>query len=158
MDEPSQLTLEEINKMPTNECSCPECQATCRQARPCWGTPDEIRKIIDAGFADKLMEDYYEGDLNGVDLPYIAIITPAIRGHGGDRAPWYPRGQCIFQTDTGLCHIHSMKPVEGRVADHTTNNAFRAVHFSLVHIWNTPEGKAVVEQWRDANGFNGGKI
>ena len=29
--------------------------------RPCWGTPEELEKIIEAGFSNRLMMDYWAG-------------------------------------------------------------------------------------------------
>lgn len=83
----------------------------CR-TRPCWGTPEEIAAIKAAGYADRLMLDWWVG------VPRIDIPAPAIQGYEGKSAPERPRGRCTFLTADDLCELHDkgLKPAEGRKA------------------------------------------
>lgn len=49
-----QLNLLEI---PESECSCDSCKAMCE--RPCWPSPEDAERLIDAGYGDKLMLDFW---------------------------------------------------------------------------------------------------
>ena len=55
-------------------CSCKECIDACVK-KPCWGTPEDIEKIMDAGHISRLMRDWWE---RSPGLLYI--IAPAIIG------------------------------------------------------------------------------
>lgn len=143
------FTIPELDCLPVSECSCPSCVRMCTHSRPCWGTPKEIKNLIEMGYANRLMEDYYEGDLDGEDMPYTGIITPAITGHENKQAPFFPVGKCTFLTSENKCEIHSMKPIEGKVATHGVGNDSWKVHRSLVNIWDTNDGKYVVALWRE---------
>lgn len=146
------LSRKEIETLPKNECSCARCQKMCSESRPCWGTPKEIKQIIENGFANRLMCDYYDGNLDGKEIPFTEIITPALVGSEGCSAPFWPVGQCTFYTDNGLCEIHDLKPVEGCVVNH--EKKYDGLHTSLVYQWMTKEGKKVVKLWWKAVGEN----
>jgi hypothetical protein len=120
----------------------------CSESRPCWGTPHDIKQLINKGFANLLMCDYYDGDLNGTEIECTEIITPALVGYEGKYAPFWPMGKCTFYTEKGLCSIHHLKPIEGRVCDHRYDEKVKYVHASIVHLWMTDEGKQVVELWQ----------
>ena len=135
-------------------CSCPECVELCKR-RPCWGTPQEIEKIIDAGYAEFLMVDYWVGEKGGPDIP---VIAPAMGGHEMERAPWilFDSPQCVFLVD-GLCLIHDIKPLEGRMAfgcdkRHAPSEEYRGPnpHKGIAMMWRTVVGKRVVAKWREA--------
>jgi hypothetical protein len=49
--------MKKLKNYKENVCNCNSCKEACAYTRPCWGTPQEIQKIIDAGFGDKLMLD-----------------------------------------------------------------------------------------------------
>lgn len=145
---------QKLTEYPENECSCSDCVSMC-EYRPCWGTPEDIEKIIDAGLADKLMEDYWVGDgKNGQD---ISIPAPAIRGREGKRASFVPVGTCTFLKD-GLCQLHNgLKPLEGRVASCKSSpemtRIYDQIRKDIVQSWNTPEGERVYQKWRKALGM-----
>ncbi len=142
------LSLNQLNALPSTECQCDICRAMCSDSRPCWGTPKEIKVLLDNGFANKLMCDYYEGTLNGINIGYVEIITPALVGYECGSAPTWPVGRCVLLTKNGACSIHSMKPLEGRVCDHNNHFETEPVHESIVLQWKTKEGKEVVKLWR----------
>jgi hypothetical protein len=126
-----------------SECSCDKCKSACR-TRPCWGTPAEIRRAIDAVGANNFMYDYWVED--GGDIP---IIAPAIVGCEGGNAPSWPDGQCCLQDENGLCKIHAFKPFEGAATDsHRKVPEIEGwLHMAVAMTWNTPEGKDVVTYW-----------
>jgi Fe-S-cluster containining protein len=138
-----------INSLPDTECSCQKCQGGCKW-RPCWGTPEEIQKLIDLGYIDRLMNDWWVGNFteNNDDVyPYdVQIIAPAIVGREGDYAPSFiPFGACAFLTPEGLCEIHVCKPAEGRKRKgcDKTELPFN-LHEYIARTWDTEEGRTVV--------------
>jgi hypothetical protein len=113
--------------------------------RPCWGTPQEIKAIIDAGYGDKLMQDYWSGELNGFDSPLV--IGPAIVGHEGGNAPFWPTGRCALLTEDRLCSLHDagLKPSEGAVA--CCKRGDDGMHQRMAEAWATEEGQALAQEW-----------
>jgi len=60
---------------------CRDCDAGkrfCSASRPCWGTPEDMGRLLDAGYADRLMLDWFAKN-GGVDY---YIVAPASRGLG----------------------------------------------------------------------------
>jgi hypothetical protein len=104
--------------------------------RPCWGTPEDIKKIIDAGFRDRLMFDYWSGD------PDIYMLAPALVGYEGKNAPWWPNGKCTFLDQNDRCELHdlNLKPLEGRVAccpdKRVGGESHRKLHYDVAMTWN----------------------
>lgn len=90
--------------MPDNACACEQCQKMCEH--PCWGTPEDIEALISAGYAEKLMLDYW---VRFVDDSYdpILIVCPASRGCERRMAETFSWTPCVFQAeDTKLCALH----------------------------------------------------
>lgn len=56
-------------------CTCNKCQSAC-QRRVCWGLPSEIKKLIDLGYSDRLMIDYYESIDPKFNLEFVYVLTP----------------------------------------------------------------------------------
>jgi len=117
--------------------------------RPCWPTPKEAQDIIDAGFGDKLMLDYWAGD-NNVDIYILCGATPE---REGKKAEFLPHGGCVFQMENRLCFLHDLglKPIEGRVADCKLEplEGEITVHERVAMLWDSDLGCKVVEEWRD---------
>jgi hypothetical protein len=117
--------------------------------RPCWGTPKEIKKLIEAGYAGRLMNDYWVGDgHNGDD---IQIVSPSTVGSEGGHAPFFPIGNCTFLKD-GLCEINSLKPIEARINFGCKDSGVPDSHSRIALLWNTRVGREVVALWRKSNG------
>ena len=135
------MNIQEKYKDLQNTCSCETCVEMCER-RPCWPTPEESKKIQDAGFARRMMRDYWVGHSEDID-----IISPAIVGHDNGNAPFFPNGRCVFLTEEGLCELHDLglKPLEGRVAScyDITSDA----HKDIAMTWDTKEGRSVVASW-----------
>jgi Fe-S-cluster containining protein len=138
-------------------CSCNTCKNMCTRA--CWPTPEEAQRLIDAGYSDRLMVDYWvvptqyddEGDpIYGTGDIYI--LCPAENGSEGRMAPSWPGvNWCTFSDpNTRLCMLHDtgLKPFEGRMAHHSkpTPN----LHEKVAMMWNNPDAQALVERWRES--------
>jgi len=64
---------------PDVECrDCEKGKRFCSESRPCWGTPEDVSRLLDAGYADRLMLDWYAKD-GGVDY---YVVSPAAQGFG----------------------------------------------------------------------------
>ncbi len=137
-------------------CTCDKCQDLCRH--PCWPTPDEAQRLIDAGYGAELMLEWRErGGAPGV---YTRMLCPALPGHEGFYAPepteqddWAFYGEskrCIMQTPDGLCRLHALelKPLEGRLASGCQPYRGVPVRRAIAQLWATPRGQDVVSQWR----------
>lgn len=115
--------------------------------RPCWGTPEQMRQLIQCGFADRLMLNWWEADDN-IDHQ-VDIISPATVGDEGGYTSWFPYGDCTFLTDGNLCEPHllhiSLKPLEGAVVCCKKDSGL--LHLKLAQTWDTEEGRNVVKLW-----------
>jgi hypothetical protein len=137
------------------ECSCRSCQAMCR--RPCYGTLEDIEKIIEAGFGDRLAIDWNctESDENAS----IPILTPALKGHEGRKDPSFPASKegCTFFKN-GKCELHdlNLKPLEGKTSIHDLPNKqlmkkadkqHDMVKEHIMQSWLSEKGQKVVDKW-----------
>jgi hypothetical protein len=139
--------IDKLGVLPS-ECDCKKCQTMCHA--PCCGSVEDFEKLIEAGFADRLMFD---------DLPSICdggdILKPALKGHEGRQAPWGVsslRG-CTFW-DCGKCQLHEsgLKPIQGKMARHDNNDAVSdADKFSHISKadWESPRGLALIAKWKE---------
>jgi hypothetical protein len=142
-------------------CTCERCVKMC-QSRPCWGTPEDMKAIIDAGLGDRLMVDmdgYY--DSNGFAEVGPRVLCPGAVGHEGSdndmlhvSSGWgdrYPSNPCTFLKD-GLCELHALglKPTEGRrVTCVHGDTSWHGVHDEMENAWKTAEGSDLVEKWSE---------
>ena len=133
----------------TNACSCKICKNACHY-RPCWGTPKDVKALLDAGYANRLMLDWWV--VTGKSD--IMIVAPAIRGAEGKHAPFIPKGTCTFLDANNLCELHdkNLKPEEGCWYYHNNQDTSEAQtkHKKMAMSWNTRKGRAVVETWKSA--------
>ena len=112
------------------ECRCAACRAQCRT--PCLGTPEDILRILKAGYKERLSPTLWGVGLVLGRLPYA---VPMVQARQAD-------GYCTFFRN-GLCELHDagLKPTEGRLSYHTiTRENFKFGH-SL--SWN------VAREWLD---------
>lgn len=125
-------------------CTCEECKAMCER-RPCWPTPDDAQRLIDAGFADRLMLDWW---FDHTQDKTVYVLTPAIAGREGRQAPAIPSGRCAFLDAQGLCQLHdlNLKPSEGKQAlckERTPAD----LHERIAQTWQGADGKAIIDAW-----------
>ena len=135
-------------------CSCSECQAMC-QRRPCWPTPLDAQRLIEAGYADRLMLDWW---FDRVQNKTVYVLTPAIVGRESGEAPAHPSGRCTFLNQENLCDLHDLdlKPTEGRIAlchDRTPPD----LHEQIGQTWDADEGRSVIDRW-EANPPRGRRL
>jgi hypothetical protein len=130
-----------------SECACEECRRMCN--RPCWPTPGEAQRLIDAGYGSRLMRDYWVGD--GLDGGDIYLLSPANPGMEGSAAGFWPSEGCVFQGEDGFCELHDLglKPLEGRVASCSRGQG--DLHQYVASTWNNPEAQALVDEWLGHN-------
>lgn len=125
-------------------CACEECQAMC-QRRPCWPTPADVQHLIAAGYADRLMLDWwFDREQNKT----IYILTPAIAGRESSEAPAHPSGPCTFLDENNLCRLHDLdlKPTEGQLAL-CHNRTPDGLHEQIGQTWNGDVGRALIDRW-----------
>lgn len=151
------IKLSELKFAPV-ECSCGTCRMMC-EYRPCWPTPQEARKMIDAGLAPKMMLDWWEGERYDDGTEDIYILCPAAVGFEGQRAPGgfmfsMPKLTCNL-LKSGLCSIHDsgFKPIEGRMAYHDGSRG--DTHEATAESWNNREAQALVLEWMKLVGYLG---
>lgn len=113
------------------ECKCQKCKQQCKT--PCLGTPEDILRIINAGYKERLaITHWWVGIARGkLDFPVIMI-----------QARQEENGYCTFYHD-GLCELHDLglKPTEGRLSHHSiTKENFK---FGKSLSWN------VAKEWMD---------
>ncbi len=89
------------------ECSCELCRKQCKA--PCLGTPDDILKLLEVGYRDRLSVTYWMVGLVLGKFPAAIPMVQAIRTDNG----------CVFFKD-GLCELHEpgLKPTEGKLSHH----------------------------------------
>lgn len=113
------------------ECKCQKCKQQCKT--PCLGTPEDILRLINAGYKERLaVTHWWVGVARGkLDFPVIMI-----------QARQEENGYCTFYHD-GLCELHDLglKPTEGRLSHHSiTKENFK---FGKSLSWN------VAKEWMD---------
>lgn len=139
-----------LETIKVTECSCKACRKMCR--RPCFGTPEDIEKLIEAGFSDRLMLDFHCGLVEGTR---ILLLCPALKGSEGGQTPYLPFSEsgCTFW-HYGKCKLHEskLKPLSGKLAYHDEapnpdNLSGGIVGAYVAETWNTDKGRALVERW-----------
>lgn len=99
--------MKKCGRKPT-ECNCEKCQSQCRT--PCLATPEDIQRLIDAGYKDRLaITSWFAGILMGVTNKSIEMVQAKIEN-----------GWCTF-FHNGLCELHDkgLKPTEGKLSHHS---------------------------------------
>lgn len=148
---PLNFTPIPVHPWTESKCACNECKSMCTNA-PCWPTPEEAQRIIDAGHGAQLMKEYRaKGSVN------IDLLTPAIVGRESGNAPWWSQGRCTFLSDSGRCGLHKdgLKPLEGRTAHHDSREeSFPKSPIGedqrdfIAATWRNPAGRALVKRWQ----------
>lgn len=116
----------------------------CRH-RPCWPTPDDVQRLIEADYADRLMVDWWFDRDKGKT---IYLLTPAIVGRESGEAPAHPEGACTFLNADGLCQIHDggLKPTEGQIAL-CGNRTPEGLHERIARAWDDVVAQALIDRW-----------
>ena len=114
--------IEKTGRKPC-ECKCQECKNQCQT--PCLGTPDDILKLIEAGYKEQLKVTLWGVALVLGVYPDVIFMVQAEKTEKG----------CVFLKD-GLCSIHhtGLKPTEGKLSHHTLS--IENFKFSKSLSWN----------------------
>ena len=144
--ENAQCAIEKLSIIKNIECKCSICQRYCQQ-KPCWGTPEDIKKLIGSGYANRLMLNYYT-KTKGEN---VYFPSTAVKGYEGKPAPFWPGGICTFYNfETGLCEIHTLKPLEGKTVYHESSE--ENTHILIVSTWDTEDAQIVRVKWQEITG------
>lgn len=142
---PMRAEREQRPHPPWQACDCEDCRSMCTHT-PCWPSPREAERLIRQGYAGALMLS--EGDAAGG----FAVVSPAIIGHGGRKAPAVPEGTCVFFTAERRCALHDLglKPIEGRLAacPGASRPAPADLHHRIAVLWKTKRGRRTIELWK----------
>ena len=148
-----------ISELQDVECSCKVCQHMC-EWHPCTSTPDDIERLIEAGFMHQLAEDRFEIEVPALEghpelgnrWKTIRAILPAVKGSEFELGPNPHHGECVFFNE-GLCDLHAqgLKPTGGRKAScqRTMDGEGYAIHRELIEQWDTEQGRALVRRFVD---------
>jgi Fe-S-cluster containining protein len=141
-------------------CTCEHCISACEN-NPGMGTPDEMRKLIDLGYANKLCIDWWEPSFELDNDERIFMLVPAALGTEGGYSEEMPsmgwlfdwrKGQCTFLTEDDRCAIHEHKPTECR--EFLACRGKKANRAKIVRQWNTPKGQTLVREWKTLMGLD----
>lgn len=121
------------------QCSRSICKQQCHT--PCLGTPDDIERIIDAGYADRLELTNWA---TGIFLGVINVAVPMIQPVAG-------KEYCAF-FENGLCILHdkNLKPTEGRLSHHTVRkdnfNPVMSLALNVAKEWMMTDNMEVISR------------
>lgn len=135
------MNISDILNMPINKCKCWKCVRSCRH-RPCWGTIQDMKNLIDLNLANRLMLEWWD---DGDDRP-VFLLVPALIGYGGRVAPHNPIGTCNFLNEKDLCDIHKNKPILGKIINHEIED--NGMHNVIAESWRCEDGSKLIKQWR----------
>ena len=126
-----------------SECHCRRCQQQC--ITPCLGTPDDILRLMDAGYMDRLcITDWAAGVLMGVTRHLLTFIQADMLTDEKEK-----RTRCTFFHD-GRCELHEkgLKPTEGKLSHHSIRidnfRAGRSLSWAVAQEWLEPENREKV--------------
>lgn len=121
------------------ECACTACKKQCTIA-PCLGTPQDIERLIDAGYGDRIRPTYWAAGILLLATDRIIFMYQAefIDGKG-----------CVFLKDT-LCQLHDkgLKPLEGRLSYHVNKleTHEQNIAWQVAKEWIDPANNEVIER------------
>ena len=121
------------------QCSCSICKQQCHT--PCLGTPDDIERIIDAGYADRLeLTNLSTGIFLGVINDSVPMIQPVA---GKEFCAFFENGLCIL-------HDKNLKPTEGRLSHHTVRkdnfNPVMSLAWNVAKEWMMTDNMEVISR------------
>lgn len=119
-------------------CKCQTCKSQCMRS-PCLGTPQDIEKIIDAGYKHRIFGTIWATRVAwGFNEPPIHMY----------QALQLDSGCTFFQN--GLCELHSkgLKPTEGRLSHHSVTQENyeprKGLSYNVAKTWLDPRNKEVI--------------
>lgn len=129
------------------ECSCEKCSSMCHA--PCNGTSEDMHRLMNAGYGDRLMLDDWPGDEK--------VIKPALKGYEGKQAPWETRSLpgCTFWKE-GKCELHSLglKPTLAKLVIHDqSDEEHEQICEFIRESWRKEEAIEAINRWKEINEF-----
>lgn len=126
-----------------NSCTCNTCKGMCRI--PCWGYPQQFKKLIDLGYSDYMAVDYFIEK----DGSYTYLLCFNQKDNNSKKMSFAKNnGKCIMQDKEGLCKVHYIeKPAEGKNAHHDKSESIltsEQIRELIKDSWNTDFGKRIV--------------
>lgn len=113
-----------------SECKCNLCKMQCKTPRI--GTPEDMQRIIDAGYEDRVTEALWSvGMMYGLCNFPVPIVASKY-----DKE----KKACTFFTN-GLCELHEkwLKPTEGKLSHHTTRldnfDVKKSLAWTIIKEW-----------------------
>lgn len=142
----------DISKSKITECSCEKCQSMCHA--PCCGSVEDFEKLIESGYADRLMYDDIDDISNSGKM-----LKPALKGYEGKKTPWETSSKkgCTFWKK-GKCELHNLglKPIQGKLAIHNGNDGIYSNEYAALSKkdWESPRGISLIEKWKKLVNYN----
>lgn len=131
---------------PSEPCSCAVCVSYCR--RPGWWTVEEAARVMEAGYASRMMLEI------SPDRSY-GVLSPAFKGcELRFASEEYAARGCTFLSE-GLCELHGsgLMPLECRFCHHERPGQGPRCHADIGREWNTAAGRALVVRWSNLTDF-----
>ena len=139
--------MEFMTNNSARSCTCPECIEMCR-TYPCMPTVLEASRLINAGYADRLMLKACPASNDNTLV--IPGLCPAIVGFEKSVGPLkMHQGPCTFLKGD-RCELHDLglKPAEGRFATHeTTPEQEEKFMVHIMKTWATMDGNKLLLEW-----------
>lgn len=136
-----------------NSCSCDTCKNMCRI--PCWGYPQQFKKLIDLGYGEHMAVDYWIGESNYV---YMLCFNQK-NNNSKEISYWKDDGNCVMQDENGLCKVHNIeKPAEGKNAHHDDSQSefsSNEIRTLIKDAWDTDFGKRLVLEFIEKYNIEG---
>ena len=125
--------------MQESVCACDACKKMCK-TQPCIGTPEDIYKIVDAGFGEKLCPTtWLTGMATGTYHRPVRMLQPKA----------LEDGSCAFLDENNMCTLHDLglKPTEGRQSLHSDR-------LKSIKEFKESANYLTAMSWIDKNGYN----
>lgn len=120
-------------------CDCEHCRRQCRI--PCLGTPEDIWRLIESGYQDRLRITFWCVGMIMGKLSFPILMVQAYQTSHG----------CVFWKD-GLCELHDsgLKPTEGKLSHHivTEENLIfeKSLSWNVAREWIRIENITLIEK------------
>jgi hypothetical protein len=127
---------------PSKPCSCEICLNFCQ--RPGWWTVEQATRVVDTGYANRMMLEISPEFTFGV-------LSPAFKGNEGSIAMQnFARQGCTFLRDN-LCELFGtgLQPLECRFCHHTRRGLGGKCHSDLEKDWYSQKGQKLIIRWNE---------
>jgi hypothetical protein len=125
-------------------CKCNTCKLQCKT--PCLGTPKDILKLCENGFADKITHTTW---LNGLVKGYLDHEIEMYQLNLNSETKY-----CVMH-ENGLCQLHNLglKPIEGKLSHHepkVIDSHLKSLNYLVASEWTKKENFETIkkiEEW-----------